>query len=433
MTTSFLHGVEVLELDTGIRPIRTVRSGVIGLIGTAPQADATVFPLNTPVLVAGNRVLAQKLGQTGTLRAAMDGIFDQIGATVVVVRVDEGADEDATISNIVGTATGYTGVHAFMAAESVVGFSPKILIAPGYTHQRAEDSQNPGTYLLNPVVAELLGLASNNTAGLGERLRAVVVADGPNTDDTAAISYAADHSSDRLFVVDPWMKVLSGTSYVNQPPSARVAGLIAKSDAERGFWWSPSNQTISGIAGVSRPVPFGLGDINSAANLLNENDVATIIRENGFRLWGNRSTGIDPKFAFLSVRRTADMVNESLLRAHMWAVDRCINRTYLQDVRESVNEYLRSLTARGAILGGECWVDPDVNTSTSIAAGQAIFDFDFTPCTPAERVTFRSVLTNGYLEELLVDGDNSVEESDDTQNAQQQQDAADDDSEDNDD
>ena len=106
MTTSFLHGVEVLELDTGIRPIRTVRSGVIGLIGTAPQADATVFPLNPPVLVAGNRVLAQKLGSTGTLRPAIDGIFDQIGATVVVVRVDEGADEDATISNVVGTATG---------------------------------------------------------------------------------------------------------------------------------------------------------------------------------------------------------------------------------------------------------------------------------------------------------------------------------------
>ena len=403
MTASFLHGVEVLELDTGIRPIRTVRSAVIGIIGTAPQADAAVYPLNTPVLVAGNRTKAGQLGQTGTLPSAMDGIFDQIGATVVVVRVDEGADEAATISNIVGNSTGFTGVHAFMAAESVVGFSPKILIAPGFTHQRAEDTANPGTYLLNPVVAELLGLAANNTSGLGERLRAVVVADGPNVDDQTAISYAADHGSDRLYVVDPWVKVLSGTTYVDQAPSARVAGLIAKIDAERGFWESPSNQLIAGITGTARPVPFGLGDPSSAANLLNEADVATIIRENGFRLWGNRTTSSDAKFAFLSVRRTADMVNESLLRAHLWAVDRCINRTYLQDVRESVNEYLRSLTARGAILGGECWVDPEANTESTIAAGQAVFDFDFTPCTPAERVTFRSVLTNGYLEELLTD------------------------------
>ena len=43
MTASFLHGVGVLELDTGIRPIRTVRSAVIGIIGTAPQADAAVY------------------------------------------------------------------------------------------------------------------------------------------------------------------------------------------------------------------------------------------------------------------------------------------------------------------------------------------------------------------------------------------------------
>ena len=45
------------------------------------------------------------------------------------------------------------------------------------------------------MVAELLGLAANNTSGLGERLRAAVVADGPNVDDQAAISYAADHGS----------------------------------------------------------------------------------------------------------------------------------------------------------------------------------------------------------------------------------------------
>ena len=36
---SFLHGVEVIEIDTGPRPIQTVRSAVIGLIGTAPRAD----------------------------------------------------------------------------------------------------------------------------------------------------------------------------------------------------------------------------------------------------------------------------------------------------------------------------------------------------------------------------------------------------------
>ena len=395
MTTSFLHGPEVLEIDSGIRPIRTVTSAVIGLCGTAPNADANEFPLDTPVLVSGSRTKASKLGVGGTLPAAIDGIFDQIGATIVVVRVAEGVDEAATISNLVGTSTGFTGVHGFMAAESTVGVIPKILIAPGFTHQT--DGTNA-----NPVVAELLGLASSS-AGIGTRLRAIVVADGPSTDDADSISHAGLHASTRLLLVDPWVKVLSGGSYVDEPASARVAGLIAKSDAERGFWWSPSNQPISGIVGTARPVPFALGDQNSAANTLNEQKVSTIIREDGFRLWGNRGTGADGMFQFISVRRTADMIQESLLRSHLWAVDRCISKTYLQDVKESVNDYLRSLKNRGAILGGECWVDPEANTLGNIAAGNATFSFDFTPAYPSERVTFNSHITNDYLTEFIFD------------------------------
>jgi len=93
--TDFLHGVEVIEIDDGPRPIRTVRSAVIGLIGTAPDANTAEFPLNQPVLIAGSRLKAAKLDTTGerkgTLPNAVDQIFDQIGAVVVVIRVEEGA------------------------------------------------------------------------------------------------------------------------------------------------------------------------------------------------------------------------------------------------------------------------------------------------------------------------------------------------------
>ena len=142
MTTTFLHGVEVLQIDTGARPIQTVRSSVIGLIGTAPDADATAFPLNTPVLITRRSEMAG-LGTAGTLRSALDLIYDQAGAVVVVVRVTEGADENATITNVVGGINGttgaYEGAHAFLAAENAVGFSPRVLLAPGYTHQRTSN------------------------------------------------------------------------------------------------------------------------------------------------------------------------------------------------------------------------------------------------------------------------------------------------------
>ncbi|SMG62548.1 [weak similarity to] major tail sheath protein, partial [methanotrophic bacterial endosymbiont of Bathymodiolus sp.] len=40
------------------------------------------------------------------------------------------------------------------------------------------------------------------------------------------------------------------------PASTRIAGLIAKSDNERGFWWSPSNREINGITGTARSIDF---------------------------------------------------------------------------------------------------------------------------------------------------------------------------------
>jgi uncharacterized protein len=472
MAETFLHGVEVIEIDAGPRPMTTVRSSVIGIVGTAPNADAAAFPLNTPVLVAGSRREAALLDTVGTglgtLPTALDSIFDQAGAVVIVVRVEQGMTEAETLANVLGgvnSGTGnYEGVHAFLGAESIVGFQPKIICAPGFTHTRRASSvtaitvttpgsgytsaptvsltngggtgatavatvssgvvtkvtvTNPGTgytsaptvvfsggggtlaaatasfgTLGNAVVAELIGIA--------ERLRAVIIADGPNTTDSAAITYSQDFGSKRIYVVDP--KVIK-TNVDGEPAtewvSAAVAGLIAKSDNDRGFWWSPSNQELSGIIGTARPIDFTLGDPNSRANLLNEKNIATIIRQNGWRLWGNRTLSSDPKWAFLCVVRTADMINESLLRQHLWAVDRGITKQYVDDVIEGVNSYLRRLVTVGAILGGRCWADPDLNTPDQIAQGKIFFDFDFTPTYPAEHVTFRSHLVNDYISEIF--------------------------------
>ncbi len=401
----FLHGVEVLEIDSGPRPIRTISTGVIGIVGTAPGADADAFPLDTPVLIAGSRREAALLDTTGdgtgggTLPGQLDGIMDQAGAVVICVRVEEGADEGETLANIIGGVNANTGqlegVHALVGAESVVGHAPRILCAPGWTHQRPEDEGNPGTYFANPVVAELEGLA--------DRMGAVVIADGPNTTDAAAQLYAGDWgTTSRIYVVDPWVKVLNAAGdIVDQPASGRVAGVIARTDNDEGFWVSPSNKGIFGIIGTSRPVDFKLGDISSRANLLNENDVATIIRQDGYRLWGNRVPTSDPKWQFLCVRRTADVLNESIQRAHLWAVDRGITKTYLEDVVEGVNGFIANLVAQGALLGGECWADPDLNNAASIQNGQVWFNFDFTPVYPAERVTFRSHLVNDYISEAL--------------------------------
>ncbi|RUV00071.1 phage tail protein [Mesorhizobium sp. M6A.T.Cr.TU.017.01.1.1] len=460
----FLHGVELIEIDDGPRPIRTVRSSVIFIVGTAPDADPLVYPLLTPVLIAGSRGEAAKLdvsvGATrlGTLPNAVDLILDQIGAVIVVCRVEEGEDDGETLANILD------GVHIAMDSQSAVGVTPRILIAPGFTGERplgvtghgaitpgatgtngtfplafiggtgsgaagtftvaggaltAIAITSAGRYTVAPTFsfaasANLAGAAASVTLGatanavvaeligIAERLKAVIIADGPNSTDAAALTYADDFGSKRVYVVDPYVKVARGANVVNEPASSAVAGLIAKIDNDRGFWWSPSNQNINGIVGTARAIDFALGDFNSRANLLNEGNVATIIREDGYRLWGNRTLSSDAKFAFLSVVRTADIINDSILRAHLWAVDRNITKTYIDDVEESVNAYIRSLVAMGALIGGRCYADPDLNSPASISEGKVWFNIDFTPPYPAEHVIFRSRIVNDFLEDLVI-------------------------------
>jgi len=404
MTEQFLHGVEILEINDGARPIKTAKSSVVGLVGTAPQG-----PVNTPTLILGSRFQAVEIfGENNdankdfTIPKALDGIFDQTGAMVVVINVADPSNPThltddildptkITSADIIGgvdESTGkYKGVYSLLAAQSEVAATPRILIAPGFTHDMPSGNANP-------VVSELLGVA--------ESLRAVIIADLPNTNDADAIDYVGDFGSARIYPGYPWVKVFDGLgNIVEEPASARVAGLIVKSDNERGFWWSPSNQVINGIVGISKPIDFALGDTNSKANYLNENNIATIIQESGFRLWGNRTLSADPKWAFLQARRTADMINDSLLKAHLWAVDRNITKTYTEDVLEGINNYLRHLKSIGAIIDGSAFVNPELNTPDQISLGKVTFDFDFTPPYPAEHITFRSKMVDDYLEELF--------------------------------
>ncbi len=406
MAQQFLHGVEVIEIDDGARPIQTVKSSVIGLVGTAPKG-----PVNTPTLILGSRSEAVKIFGSDanfSIPAALDGIFDQIGAMVVVINVADASNPNhlsagvldpskITLSDIIGgvdNITGkYQGIQALLACQSEVGVQPRILIAPGFTHQTPVDANKE--MIANPVVAELLTVA--------ESLRAVIIADCPNTNQADAINYRNDWGSARIYSVYPWVKILNtaNNTILEQPSSARVAGLIAKSDNERGFWWSPSNMVINGIVGIAKPIDFALGDSNSKANYLNEHNIATIIQQDGFRLWGNRTTSADPKWMFLQTRRTADMINDSLLKAHIWAVDRNITKTYIEDVLEGINNYLRHLKSIGAIIGGSAFVNPELNTADQIALGKVSFDFDFTPPYPAEHITFRSRMVDDYLQEIF--------------------------------
>jgi len=140
MATDYHHGVRVLEINEGIRPIRTIATAVVGMVCTGSDADAAAFPLNTPVLLTDVLTASGKAGELGTLARSLDAIADQASPVTVVVRVadGEGADDAAKEANqttkIIGgvTAQGqYTGLKALMAAEVQLGVRPRILGVPG--------------------------------------------------------------------------------------------------------------------------------------------------------------------------------------------------------------------------------------------------------------------------------------------------------------
>ncbi|RAS13690.1 Phage tail sheath protein, partial [Paraburkholderia bryophila] len=51
MAQDYHHGVRVEEINQGTRPIRTISTAIVGVVCTAEDADATAFPLDTPVLL----------------------------------------------------------------------------------------------------------------------------------------------------------------------------------------------------------------------------------------------------------------------------------------------------------------------------------------------------------------------------------------------
>lgn len=189
MPDSFFHGIELIEIDTGIRPITTIRTSVVGLLGTAELADAEQFPLDTPVLITHPRQIAG-IGAEGTLPAALAGIHAQASPFIVLVRVAEGATPEETRANLIGgvdVGTGArTGASAFLDARDLLRVSPRLLIAPGFSDQK-------------PVVDALLAQAAT--------LKAMVIADGPNTTDDAAVAYRGEFDSPRLYLVDPWVRI----------------------------------------------------------------------------------------------------------------------------------------------------------------------------------------------------------------------------------
>ncbi|MEG7416000.1 phage tail sheath protein [Serratia marcescens] len=375
------HGVRVLEINEGTRVISTVSTAIVGMVCTAEDADATLFPLNTMVLITDVLAASGKAGKKGTLARSLLAIAEQTKPVTVVVRVAEGKDEAETTSNIIGGADEngkYTGMKALLAAQAELGVKPRILGVPGH------DNQEVATAL----------------AGICQQLRAFgyISAYGCKT-VSDAIKYRANFSQRELMLI--WPDFINWNTTTNSSDiafaTARALGLRAKIDQETGWHKTLSNVGVNGVSGISASVFWDLQTAGTDADLLNEGCVTTLIRKDGFKFWGSRTCSDEPLFQFENYTRTAQVLADTLAEAHLWAVDRPLTPTLIRDMIDGIKAKFRELKSAGLIIDGDCWYDESANDKETLKAGKLFIDYDYTPVPPLEDLTLRQRITDRYL------------------------------------
>ncbi|EII6389543.1 phage tail sheath protein [Escherichia coli] len=388
--SDYHHGVDVVEINDGTRTISTVSTAVVGMVCTASDADADMFPLNEPVLITSPQNAIAKAGTKGTLAKSLQAIADQSKPVIVVVRVAEGTGDGdeaqaQTISNIIGTTDEngkYTGLKALLTAKAVTGVKPRILGVPGL------DPQEVATAL----------------ASVAQKLRAFayVSAWGCKT-ISDVIAYRENFSARELMIIWPdflgWDTTANATT--TSYATAIALGLRAKIDNDTGWHKTLSNVGVNGVTGISASVFWDLQEKGTDADLLNEAGVTTLIRADGFRFWGNRNCSDDPLFQFENYTRTAQIISDTMAEGHMWANDKPVTATLIRDIIDGINAKFRELKTGGYIIDATCWFDEEANSKETLKAGKLYIDYDYTPVPPLENLTLRQRITDKYLANLV--------------------------------
>jgi phage tail sheath protein FI len=371
-------GISITRIDNEPRPAVYSDMSVVGLIGTAPEADPNVFPLDTPVfLYSDDREKRTVLGTEGTISDALTLINAQLGefqvaAKVVVVRVEEGATVNETIANIVGDGISI-GLEAFVEAGPLLGIIPRLICAPGFTSQRTGTDANA-------VCAALPALCN--------KLLAHAVVDGPATTEQAAIDWRETISSSRLIPVDPAVRVLAGSEVAVMPLSPAVIGIGVRRDHEKQGrpFHSWANQPVAGIIGPSRPINFSLTDgATEGQRLLSHNvgvllrgelGVETAIASGGFVYVGTDNAGEDDLWRFYNVTRGRDYIHLMFLRTLRFYLGRFnLTGQTIQAVLNTMGFAMRDLKADGDILGYEVKFTRDQNSPEELRQGRFTVNF----------------------------------------------------------
>ena len=293
---------------------------------------------------------ASQAFKKGSIYRALKGIEDQAVNTQIILSVFTKDDDSDTNDEITECKSAVT---AFAKAKSRFGYSPNLIIAPGFSHEDA-------------IKGEIEKMAT--------RLKATGIVDLKADDAAAAIVKMGDFGTNRLVAAYPNVKVWDDetNAYVYEGQSARIAGMIAHTDgaSEFGYSDSYSNRVMIGVSGTQIDVDFELGE-TCTADELRAAKISTIIRESGFRAWGGETSDQDTIWQDLARVRIFDRISQACQKGVLFAIDRKASELY--HAKRSVSELLRQLVGAKVLLGYELsWSAK--NTDATITAGKFYLD-----------------------------------------------------------
>jgi phage tail sheath protein FI len=188
-------------------------------------------------------------------------------------------------------------------------------------------------------------------------------------------------------------------------PSGAIAGLMARTDANRGVWKAPAGTEadIRGISGLE--YRFSDGD----NGFLNPRGVNTIrIFPNGIVNWGARTMDGDDDFAseykYIPIRRTALFIEESLYRGLKWVVFEPNDEPLWAQIRLNVGAFMHNLFRQGAFQGTKkqdayfVKCDSETTTQNDINLGIVNIWVGFAPLKPAEFVVLYLQQMTGQIQ-----------------------------------
>jgi uncharacterized protein len=180
-------------------------------------------------------------------------------------------------------------------------------------------------------------------------------------------------------------------------PAGAVAGLYARTDAERGVWKAPAG-TDAQLRGV-RGIVYKLSDgENGLLNPLGLNCIRAL-PVYGTLSWGARTrVGADveaSQWKYVPVRRLSLMIEESLFRGTQWVVFEPNDEPLWAQIRLNLTTYMHGLFRQGAFQGQtprdaylvKC--DRETTTQADIDRGIVNILVGFAPLKPAEFVVIK--------------------------------------------